>query len=354
MLEVQKVLRNNPNPLEFLKNNYGVEHKFNNDKSLVILDYNQIECEKAGKKTHPVVCECRGLVLENNTWELVSRAFSRFFNIEEHSGEFDWSGPIECTTKHDGSLIKISNYNNSWLISTRFSFGEGEVNNSGFTWRDLVLAHIDLTKLNPSFTYVGELCGPYNRVVRNYPPSFFLLSVFNGEIEFDYWAWTYEANRIGCKFTESHEVKSKTQLLSLLDEIVKNEPDFEGLVAKDCHGNRVKVKHPNYIRLHHMVANGNIANPKYLVPILMSGERDEVLSYFKWLEPYANEYQAKIDGAWKEIDILWNKTKNIDNQKDFALSIKNSKYSSILFNSKKYNCCPSILFDLNFVLKFVF
>lgn len=46
---------------------------------LVILNYDQLD----SPKTHPIVRECRGLVLEMETWKVVARAFERFFNLGE-------------------------------------------------------------------------------------------------------------------------------------------------------------------------------------------------------------------------------------------------------------------------------
>lgn len=360
MLEVQKVLRNNPNPLEFLKNNYGVEHKFNDAKDLVILDYDQIECEKLKQKKSPVVRECRGLVLDPiNDWRVVSKSFNRFFNLDEYPEDFNWGGNITCSAKHDGSLIKISHYMGQLLITTRFSFGEGEVNKSGFTWRDLVLAHIDPTRLNPYMTYVCELCGPHNRVVRDYPPTLYLLSAFYHEVDDSVWEVPLdfvqtESIVSGIPLTEHYKVSSKEDVVALLERLGKEHPDFEGVVLNDGE-NRVKVKRQEYTALHYILGNGNIATPKYLVPWLMKGEKDEIVAYFPWLKEYAEKYQAEIDRAWKEIDNTWYCFWDEKSQKQFALNVcKSTKFTWPLFEARKYGKEPKEFFTTDYVLKAVF
>lgn len=353
MLEVQKFLQDHN--LQDLRSKFGVEHKHHPTLPLVLLDYNQIECEKLKAKKNGVVLNCRGLVLENETWKIVSKSFDRFFNLAEYPEDFDWSGPIVCTAKHDGSLIKISWYEDRWIITTRNSWADGQVNNSGFTWRELVLQHVDLDKLNKDFTYVGELCGPYNRVVRDYPPSFFLLSVFLGEQECNYGFTKLVAENIGLKVIESYSVYNKEDVEKVLYGLGEQYPDFEGVVLKDCNGLRVKWKRDPYLALHHMVANGNIASPKYLVPILLGGERDEVLSYFKWLQPYADEYQARIDRTWKEIDNTWFCFGDEKNRKKFALAItKSTKYTWPLFQAFITGKNPKEFFTTDYILKNIF
>ena len=58
---------------------------------------------------HPVVRECRGLVLHAQTHDLVARSFPRFFNWGEMAEEmkgFDFSD-FTVHTKEDGSLVLL-------------------------------------------------------------------------------------------------------------------------------------------------------------------------------------------------------------------------------------------------------
>lgn len=96
-LEVQKYLRSGKT-LENLK--AELEIKSNVSGDLVILNYSQTDSPKA----HPIVMECRGLVLEMGTWNLVMQSFSRFFNYGENleiTKEFDFSKAI-ALSKIDG------------------------------------------------------------------------------------------------------------------------------------------------------------------------------------------------------------------------------------------------------------
>jgi len=78
-MKVQDWLRNNDGNLELLEEQLGIKATCHED-GRAILNYSQID----SPKQHPIVLECRGLVLDmNNNWELVARSFSRFFNRGE-------------------------------------------------------------------------------------------------------------------------------------------------------------------------------------------------------------------------------------------------------------------------------
>mgnify|MGYP001296035369 CR=1 FL=1 len=81
MLEVQKYLKNKT--LDDLNIEFGIKIKEHDELPLVILNYSMIDHGTIGNKTHPIVCECRGLVLEVGSWNIVARSFYRFFNFGE-------------------------------------------------------------------------------------------------------------------------------------------------------------------------------------------------------------------------------------------------------------------------------
>ncbi len=352
MLKVQEYVKSHG--LDKLKEVYGINYKLDNESKRVILDYDQIESHKF--KDNAIVRECRGLVLENNTFNLIARSFERFFNYPEVD-VIDWSQPVECTTKEDGSLINVYYYDDKWNVNTRFSFGDLPVNNSEYTWRQLVEAHLDFNKLFTTSNYIFELVGPYNKVVVDYEPSLILLSVFEGENEFARHYTRKFAKYSELSHVKSFDISSEGELFSLLDNLNKTDVDSEGFVIRDCNNVRSKVKHDKYLVAHRLSNNGNIASPKNLVPLIMTNETDELLSFkcFQYVKPEIEKYQAKIDAAWKEIDNCWFVHCDEENQKKFALAImKDTKYTAPLFNAKKTGKSPREFFTTEYVLKNVF
>ena len=339
--------RKNLNPLETLKSDFGVEAKKHPELDLYILDYSQ----KDSPRFNPIVDECRGLVIDGN-YDLVSKGFSRFYNLGEGPDVIDWSQPVHVTTKQDGSMIHTFHHKDQWFVNTRFSWGDGEVNLSGFTWRQLVEKHLDYSKLNKKNTYVFELCGPYNKVVRQYPPSLFLLAFFAQGEEYPHWCIQYESERIGIPATETHNVKSQDEAIKLLEKLSAGDPTFEGFVFRDWKDDRCKSKNASYVALHQMSSNGCIGAYKHIVPLVIKNEHKEVLVYFPEIEERVKEVEKAIANVKKETDNIWFCHHDCKSQKDFALIIqKETKYTWPLFQARKTGKHPWEFIDSDYILK---
>lgn len=339
MLEVQKYLHGGKT-LSNLTTELGISVYEHPSLPLVGLKYNQIE----SPKTHPIVRECRGIVLEKNTWKLVARGFYRFFNygeMQEEMKDFDWSD-FTVTCKHDGSLGIVYYYNGEWHMNTSGSFGLG--NYSQWTsdcWRDLfwkTAEHSGLKKelLNPELTYVFELCTLDNKVVRMYAnPTVYLLSTFHGAEEKP-WEYTVEeSKRIGSPLTEAYSFKSMKEIEAFIKEKEQTDLSYEGVVIRDRKNLRYKIKSLTYISLHNLSENGNIARIDRLVPIALSNDCDEVLTYMPELKPRLDEVKTVLETEYKSLLALWNQHKSAPDQKSFAMAVKDHKLSSLLFQMRK-------------------
>jgi hypothetical protein len=150
ILKVQEYLRSGKS-LEDLTSELGM--KRNTLDGLVLLNYSQTD----SPKIHPIVMECRALVLEIDTWDLISMGYKRFFNhceAKEVTDDFPFhrSFAIEkvdgcchentkiqtengektireiCETRYSGKILSIDiNTNNKKFIKIEnFSIGEEE------------------------------------------------------------------------------------------------------------------------------------------------------------------------------------------------------------------------------------
>lgn len=337
MLNVQKwLMQDSKNPLvalNNLKDQLGIKYTLHDD-GRVILNYNQLE----SPKTNPIVRECRGLTLQMESWDLVARSFYRFFNLGEHRDEqddFDWS-KCWATDKHDGSLFILYYWQGQWHMNTRGSFGDGQVGDTPMTWHklaELALPENWRKKLDPQFTYVGELCSAYNRIVTYYPePQFFCLAMFDGEYELD--ASLDLANDVGLAIPNYYSFDNANSVIEYVNERAKEDATYEGLVLCDD-DIRIKVKSASYVALHRMASNGALLSPKNMLRVILEGEVDEILIYYPELKSHFDKMQNKLDEAYQQVDNLWYCYHDEKNQKKFALAVKNSPFSSVLFTARK-------------------
>lgn len=340
--------------LDHLSDELGIRCKVYHEEGLVVLNYDQINSPKTDK----IVMECRGLILSLDTFEVVSRSFDRFFNWGEAPDtckdfNFDTATIYE---KADGSLIKVYYWNDEWRISTRgTAFAETE-NYSGRTFKDLVLEAFGVTEegfqdscsgLFTNTTYIFELTHPDNRVVTPYAkPGMVLLGARNnytGE-EFSYIRlslcpiWVENLSFRVAKtfsFSSSEDMKEAAATLPNLQ---------EGYVCHDpVSGKRVKVKSPAYLAVHRLRGD-NVPSPKRIMQLVLTKEEEEYLLYFPEERKRFSPYVVALSELEEEISSTWKTVSSVTDQKEFALAVKDYKYSACLFSAKSSGKPPVQVF----------
>lgn len=330
--------------LEDLKEQYGIKYNIWENK-LVVLNYDQIESSK--HKFHPIVRECRSLVLELGSWDVVSRSFNRFYNQRE---EPDCKYQVEnlvAYEKVDGSLISFFNYKGEWLYRTKSMIMPDSVINDnvgGVTWKDAIesAVNIELFELFPSFlTFIFELVCKENRVVVKYEhetPKLYYLACRASTGEYD-----NRGEEVVEQFCKNFNfIKPKKYTFDTLDHCLQSAKELrnleEGYVMYKDGVPVMKVKNPAYVAAHHLRGNGPLTE-KRVLDIIVMNEQDEYLSIFpedyKDFEPYINalsdlqaalvEFKNKINSGGFD---GWS-------QKEFALEVKDLPYSSIAFKMKQ-------------------
>jgi hypothetical protein len=149
----------------------------------ILLKYNQLE----SPMEYQEVRECRGLILELDTWKVMNCGFYKFFNVQErYADNIDWN-TANIFEKLDGSCLTIYfDWNkNMWCVSTTGTLeADGNVNGiDGTTFSKLFWNTIesqskmfkkyknDLNFLLKGTTYIFELCTPFNIVVKPHTTS---------------------------------------------------------------------------------------------------------------------------------------------------------------------------------------
>ena len=352
MLNVQKFLTEQKEQGKFttecfnaLTEQLGIKVKFYDEEGVVLLDYHMID----SPKMNPIVIECRSLILDTFTFEVVSRKFDRFFNYGEaleYYHDFDLSRSV-IMEKADGSLIGVYHHNGKWHISTRgMAFAEGE-HVLGGTFREKVLDAFSTSEeefqqifdgFTKDTTFVFEYTSPENRIVTKYEePLMVLLSANNAETEWEYSVAYKELYLMGLKFRPV--VTYKASDMDAVVQLANSLPNLqEGFVIYDPVSNkRMKVKSSLYVVAHSIRGNDPLPTKKNLLRLLFTGELGEFCAYFPEWQEKAFDIQREVDSAYRELAIAWDKYKELELQKEFALAIKDVPYNGILFQARKKN-----------------
>ena len=334
-LEIQSFFRSGGS-IEELSSKYFIDakrhSKYNN---LILFKYNQID----SPFKEQIVRECRGIILdENNNWNVVNMSFEKFFNLGESlAATIDWK-TARVMNKVDGSLSCLWAYDNQWHISmTGTPDASGNINGFGLTFSKLFWDTFKwkLPAIDCNFCFFFELTSPYNRVVVRYSePNLTLLGARNIKTLQEITA--QEAYQyIPCPIVKEFPLTSFDEIVSSFD---KMDPLVqEGYVVCDGFFNRVKVKHPGYVFLHH--AKDGLMSQKSILDIVRQGEVPEVLLAFPEYKPAFDEAKSKLDNLIEQLEKEYAVIKHIEEQKSFALIAVKSKCSGALFSirSKKYN-----------------
>lgn len=372
-MKVQEYLRNKNDPLEALatlKEEIGIRYKVYEEDGIVILDYDQIE----SPKTHPIVIECRSLILSYPEFDVVSRKYDRFFNYGEAPdmyADFSFDDAI-VMEKADGSLIGVY-YNpktDRWEISTRcMAKAEGE-HLFGGTWRQKVQEafgfkdEVDFQErcddiFRRSSTYIFEYCSPENRIVTKYDEAHMVLTGVRCKDGTEVDAVIISSPYVDAAFRGLRVRAPKIYSAENMDELVEyanSLPDLEeGFVVRCQKTNkRVKIKSKTYLVAHKLRGNDAVPTRKNVLTLVLEGEVDEFLAYFPEWKGIISTAQSEVDELLADAMIYWEKAKSLESQKEFALVVKSAKAPWILFSARKNGTIPSVEFhkaDLNQKLK---
>jgi RNA ligase len=298
----------------------------------------------------PMVRECRGIILdEADDWRVINRTFDKFGNAgESYAAEIDWS-TARVQEKADGSIIQLFHYNGAWHVATSGSpDASGTVERAGdhvsekgasgntfadYFWETFFDVEGGILPKRgdcEDFCFAFELMGPLNRiVVVHEQPSLRLLGVRNRVTGREY-SVDMVAHEVNIAPVRSFPLTSLDEIRASFDHI--SPVSQEGYVVVDAAFNRIKVKHPGYVALHH--AKDGLG-PKAFVEIARTGEVSEVLAAFPEFRPVLESTQAKYDALADRIRVDYARLANIETQKAFALEALQSPWSAALFAMRK-------------------
>ena len=248
-------------------------------------------------KSDPIVCACRGAVVERNEegrYKLIAYAFDRFFNVgEANCHDLDWSR-TKVYEKYDGSLIKLFNYNGDWIVSTSGSVAAAsDVGSTGRSFAELfwlVFDKVGYSKewLDEDLCYVFELCHKDNRIVVEYAePQLPLLAVRDRSRDFEEIDLVEFCILTGFNAAQSYELGSMEGLMSVVN---NRGADHEGFILFDGVG-RAKVKSDVYCHMHRVRGNGEPGFSE----LFLNDDLEEFLLHFP-------EYRGKFQDLQDRLD----------------------------------------------------
>jgi RNA ligase len=226
----------------------------------------------------PVTMQCRGLIADNTTGEIVALPFPKIFVTDMH-GVHDFAPPLpaepfEVYDKVDGSLVIVFHHDGAWHAASKGSFISGQA-----LWAQELLDQADLSKLDPGLTYLAEAIYPGNRIVVDYGTreELVLLAAFrpaDGTEELlstvgPHWAPIGPVVRSwGLHDDVTVLAKRAADGLNLDGDSARG-MDEEGYIVRYASGQRAKIKLSAYLALHRLYTG---TNERTVWDVLQRGE----------------------------------------------------------------------------------
>ena len=253
--------------------------------------------------------QCRGLVLEKETWKTVCWGMDRFIETGVPKTI------VSIQEKEDGSLIFMFCYNGMWMLSTRHTFCDQpseklyldgflsviksyNIDNFAEKCKECVRCKdgIYTPNTHKEYTFCFELCLINHRIVRKYEKStLFLICVYDNTTHL---RMDFESNHKiegiqmikECihKFDKAGDNRQTLQhLLSpLISKAVNDDLFFEGFVITDNVGQRYKVKSQLYKTFHDLRYRGWIkATQKIMAQFILNNQDDLIMSFIEETRP---------------------------------------------------------------------
>ncbi|MEV0996879.1 RNA ligase [Nonomuraea sp. NPDC050202] len=131
---------------------------------LAILNYTtQTQAERVWNE---VTKQCRGLIIDTRTGDVVARPLAKFFTFDQIDHGLPIDAPAYVFDKLDGSLgILYPTGDGQHAVATRGSFTSPQARHATKVWRE---RFADKVMIDPTFTYLFEIIYPSNRIVLDY------------------------------------------------------------------------------------------------------------------------------------------------------------------------------------------
>lgn len=315
--------------------------------SLPISIYTYTAACQYGHIWTPVTMQCRGLIADDESGEIVALPFPKIFVTAMH-GVHDFAPalpaePFEVFEKADGSLAIVFHCDGRWHAASKGSFISEQAR-----WAQAVIDRSDLSRLDPGLTYLAEAIYPGNRIVVDYGQrqDLVLLAAFRpadgteellSTVAAD-WAPIGPVVRSWGLHDDVTELEKQAAADTDMYGGKVGGTEEEGYVVRYASGARAKIKLSAYLTLHRLYTG---TNERTVWEALAAGLDlgtlfDRVPDEFRdWVDQIAGRQRAQhdelLDGAVEDYGRLVNSLPEGFDRKAFALAAAKYPTRAALF-----------------------
>lgn len=295
---------------------------------------------------HPARLECRGIVFDKATGEVVCRPYHKFFNAGEIPGtglnDLDLDRAHYIMEKLDGSMIRPMWLHDGFVVfGTRAGVTEQSEQATEFARTRPQYFELCKDLMMIGYTPIFEWCSPQNRVVIAHPVDRLVLTGIRDNITgwyHPYHTMSWMAKSYGVECVRIFDLNTSDR--EAFAAHVAGLLDMEGFVIRfedGAHPVMVKVKADDYVRRHKTL--GILRSEKTMFETLLGGLLDDAKSRLNEgdlrnvLAFEAEFYEILNHRAMHALDIIIKAQQSGCTRKEFATEIVGKRGDrGVLFN----------------------
>ena len=228
--------------------------------------------------------ECRGLIFNADSGELLSRPYHKFFNVNENDWtqmvDLPWHEPHTILEKLDGSMIRPIVDPETCKLRFCTKAGYSDVAAQVDQWVAEKAPHITifcLDMIRGGFTPIFEWCSRKMRIVIDHPCDRLVLTGIRDNDTGQYISYEY-MKEVAVNLYGIEVVKCFDRTLSAEDFVAwaRVQKGTEGFVVRWYNGLMVKVKTEDYMTVHHTL--DILKSEKHILKAVVTDVVDDVVA----------------------------------------------------------------------------
>ena len=304
--------------------------------------------------------ECRGLIFNTATGELISRPYHKFFNVGEREetsiNKINLYEPHVVLEKLDGSMIRPIPTPEGFRLGTKAGITDVAMNAEYFIADKKHYSQFIHKCFQRNITPIFEWCSRKNRIVVDYPEDQLILTAMRYVSDGNY--VHYDAMKNYASARDIPVVKAvdglAVQNIDLFVKQVREWDDGEGVVLRFDNGHMVKVKADEYVLRHK--SKDQISQEKNVLQVILDDSVDDVVPLLTpddatRLKAFQGVFWASVVDLCIDMDHLFQiGTKKYPDKKDFAVEYVQKEippmYAPIMYAMKGGKGSRSTIVDM--------
>ncbi len=302
--------------------------------------------------------ECRGMIFDTATGNLLSRPYHKFFNVGEREetnlDKINLTQPHVVLEKLDGSMIRPIPTPEGFRLGTKAGITDVAMNAEYFVADKPEYAKFIKSSFACGLTPIFEWCSRKNRIVVDYPDDQLILTAVRDMRSGNYIPYSQMVET--GKNYDIPVVKAiagdETDIEKIVSHIRKWD-DGEGVVIRFDNGHMVKIKADEYILRHR--SKEQINSEKNIIQVILNDSVDDMIPLLtpedaQRLKDFQQKFWCAVDEVSSDLtEIFKGGDKMYPDKKEFAVEFVNKMLLPIhrpfMFGMKQGKECKQLLID---------